>query len=301
MKLVGLMTVRNEEWVLGLSLRAALRFVDEMVVLDHASTDGTAALVERIAAEHPGRVRSLREDDPIWNEVACRQRLLEAGRAAGATHLCVLDADEVLTGNLLPGIRGLFATLAPGETLSLPWLALWRDLDAYRDEPSRVARKIMMLGFRDSPALHYAPAFDGFDFHTRRVRGIGADRAFCDEPEGATGGVLHLAAVNWRRLQARTVWYQMIEAVRYPEFRTPAERQAFYALRYLDESEIRMRPVPPAWWEPYLSWRGAVDVDGAAWFEAECRRMWSEHGADVFAGLNAVQESLAGSMTECLG
>ncbi|MDP9120530.1 MAG: glycosyltransferase family 2 protein, partial [Acidobacteriota bacterium] len=85
MKLVGLMTVRNEEWVLGLSLRAALRFVDEMVVLDHASTDGTAALVERIAAEHPGRVRSLREVDPVWREVAWRQRLLEAGRAAGAT------------------------------------------------------------------------------------------------------------------------------------------------------------------------------------------------------------------------
>ncbi len=103
MKLVGLMTVRNEEWVLGLSLRAALRFVDEMVVLDHASTDCTAALVERLAAEHPGRVRSLRESDPVWRESAWRQRLLEEGRAAGATHPCVLDADEVLWPNPVAG------------------------------------------------------------------------------------------------------------------------------------------------------------------------------------------------------
>lgn len=282
LKLVGLTTVRNEEWVLGLSLRAALQFVDEMVVLDHASTDGTPALVARIAAEYPGRVRCLRESDPVWREVAWRQRLLEEGRAAGATHLCMIDADEVLSGNLLPTIRERFAALAPGETLSLPWLALWRSLDAYRDEASCVARKVMMLGFRDAPGLHYAPTVEDFDFHTRRVRGSGADRRLEDLAEG---GVLHLAAVHWRRFQARTVWYQMIETVRFPWRRSAAERQALYAERYLDESEIRLLPVPPAWWRPYLSWRGAVDADGAAWFEQECRRMWHEHGAERFSGL----------------
>ena len=269
MKLVGLMTVRNEDWVLGLSLRAALRFVDEVVVLDHASTDGTAALVERIATEHPGRVRGLRESDPVWREAAWRQRLLEEGRAAGATHLCVLDADEVLTGNLLPEIRGWFAALSPGETLSLPWLALWRDLDAFRDDPSRLAQRAMILGFRDAPALHYGPNPNGLDFHTRRVRGAAADRVFAAD---RSGGVLHLAAVNWRRLEARTAWYKRIEDRRFPGRRAPAERDAFYATAYLEESGVRLRPVPPEWWAPYRTWRAGLDFEGAAWFDQESAR-----------------------------
>ncbi|HXO41397.1 MAG TPA: glycosyltransferase, partial [Thermoanaerobaculia bacterium] len=61
MKLVGMMPVRNEDWVLGLSLRAALLFLDEVVVLDHGSSDGTPELLASIAAEHPGRVHRLAE------------------------------------------------------------------------------------------------------------------------------------------------------------------------------------------------------------------------------------------------
>ena len=60
MKLIGLMHVRDEQWVLGAALPAALRFVDEIVVLDHDSTDRTPAIVDRAAREHPGRVHRAR-------------------------------------------------------------------------------------------------------------------------------------------------------------------------------------------------------------------------------------------------
>jgi glycosyltransferase involved in cell wall biosynthesis len=289
-KLVGLMTVRNEEWVLGLSLRAALLFVDEMVVLDHASNDGTADLLDRIAAEHPGRVHHLRENDLVWREVAIRQRLLEAGRRLGATHLCVIDADEVLTGNLLPDIRERLAALSPGETLSLPWLALWQDLDAYRDDEGYLAGRRMIFGFRDAPGLHYAPNGSELDFHTRRIRGAVGDLTFGTRHDG---GVLHLSAVNWRRLLAKVDWYRMTEAVRFPTHRSAAERDAMYASCYLDETGVRTRPVPPHWWTPYQPWRDAVVLDGGAWYEAECRRMWREHGADRFSGIELLALTMA--------
>lgn len=276
------MAVRNEGWVLGLSLRAAMLFVDEMVVLDHASTDGTPDLIERIAAEHPGRVHRLTERDPVWREAAIRQRLLDTARAAGATHLCPIDADEVLTGNLLREVRGRFAALAPGETLSLPWIALWGGLDTYRDDPSRLAQRVMILGYRDAPGLHYAPLPGGFDFHTRRLRGTAGDRSFGSER--SAGGVLHLATVDRRRLVAKTVWYKMIEAVRFPWRRSPAERDAMYADHYLDREDVRTRPVPASWWEPYLRWRCEVDLEAGLWYEHECRRLREEH-AEVFSGL----------------
>jgi hypothetical protein len=280
-KLVGLMPVRNEAWVLGLSLRAALLWVDEMLVLDHASTDGTHEVVARVAAEHPGRLRFLAETDPVWREASIRQRLLEAGREAGATHLCVIDADEVLTGNLLPSAREAFAALAPGEGLWLPWLPLWRGLDRYRqDQPS--PWDVMILGFRDAPGLHYAPRLRDYDIHSRRVRGASGERH--PVADQRAGGVFHLAHSNWRRLQTKTAWYKMIEITRFPWRRSPAELDDWYSWD-LKETGLDLRAVDPSWWLPYATWLDEVELDGDCWYEAECRKLWADHGPDTFAGL----------------
>lgn len=283
MKLVGMMPVRNEDWVLGLSLRAALLYLDEVVMLDHGSSDGTPDLLATIAAEHPGRVHRLAESDAVWRETAIRNRLLAAARQRGATHLCALDADEVLTGNLLPGIRGSFAALAPGETLSLPWLSLWRSLDRYRDDESEVATDCwMMLGWRDHPAVHYRNNQGEFDIHSRRVKGQSGTRRIGRDK--ADGGVFHLAFANWRRLRVKTAWYKMQETVRYPGFRTAAQLNQWYACD-LDERGLRTSAVAPEWWEPYRAWRGEVALDGEPWHQGECLQLWQRHGPAAFAGL----------------
>ncbi len=51
MKIVGLLPVRNEEWIIAYTLRALLRWVDEVIVLNHASTDRTGDILLEIAAE----------------------------------------------------------------------------------------------------------------------------------------------------------------------------------------------------------------------------------------------------------
>jgi uncharacterized metal-binding protein YceD (DUF177 family) len=45
MKLVGLMLCRNSDWVIGLSLRAALMWCDAVVVLMHNCSDDTEEIV----------------------------------------------------------------------------------------------------------------------------------------------------------------------------------------------------------------------------------------------------------------
>ncbi len=282
MKLAGTMVARNERWVLGLSLRAALLAADEMILLDHASTDGTADLVGRIAEEHPGRVHFLREEDPVWHEREIRQRLLEAARARGATHLISLDADEVITGNLLPSLRGLFASLAPGEALRLPWLALWRSLDRYRDDEDRLSRIVRDLGYRDSPDLHCASRVEGYDIHCRELKGTSGQR----EPLAsmAEGGVFHLAFASLRRHRSKLAWYKMIETLRFSWRFTPEQLNDRYD-RFLNEQGLRTSPVDPAWWAPYASWLGELDLEGEGWHGEECRRLWTEHGMEPFAGL----------------
>jgi len=87
------MAARNEDWILGMTARAALMWLDELVILDHASTDDTVGIIAKVAHDHPKRVCYLHERDPVWEEMRHRQRMLDAAREHGATHICYIDAD----------------------------------------------------------------------------------------------------------------------------------------------------------------------------------------------------------------
>jgi glycosyltransferase involved in cell wall biosynthesis len=120
MKLVALMPVRNEDWVLGLSARVALMWCDHLVILDHASTDRTQEILRDLCAEHPGRLTCLRNSEGLWDEMAHRQTMLEAARAENATHIAIVDADEILTANLVPGVRLTVETSGAARSWSFP-------------------------------------------------------------------------------------------------------------------------------------------------------------------------------------
>lgn len=273
------MPVRNEDWILRVSLRAALRWCDSVVVLNHASTDRTAEIIAEVQAEEPGRVHVLTDSDPGWPEMAHRQRLLEASRRLGATHIAIVDADEVLTGNLLPTIRETIAALSPGEQLQVGMPCMWRSLSDVRTD-SRIwsNRHDLALAFCDMPSLSWAP-LNGYDHHHRPPHGIKMTRR-THEP----GGVMHLQFSNWRRLTAKHALYKCMERLKYPDKPIRAI-ESMYNLA-LDESGLRVVAAPPEWWEPYASTLGCCDMESEPWQKAEVRRLVDLHGTEAFTGLN---------------
>jgi hypothetical protein len=285
MKIIGLMTARNEDWVLGLTLRAAALVVDEMIVLDHASTDRTCAIIREVADEFPGRIHYRHRADPVWREAPIRQGLLEEGRELGGTHFWVIDADELLTGNLLSRVRSMLSSLGTGEWLTLPWFAMWRSLDRYRCDSNQYwCANRTAYGFRDHPAIRYEahqkrPACD---IHTRVPNLPGGKREFCvNDPHH---GVMHLVASGWSRMVAKTAWYKMVETVRFGDV-NPASLNANYN-RDLDETALVTVAARAEWWEPYSAWRAHIDLDAPSWFAQDAGRMWREFGPRKFAGLD---------------
>lgn len=283
MKLIGLMKVRNEQWVLGLSLPAALRAVDEVVILDHHSTDRTAQIIQRTASDHPGRVHTLRWDDPAWAEAAIQQRLLERGREAGGTHFAILDADEVITGNVAGSMRELTADLRPGEGLLLPWLAMWKSLTSYREDDSEWSNNLLLFAFADSPRLAYRAAGDGYDIHQRQPEGMRGQRKPIKLSAG--GGVMHLQFADQRRLYAKHAWYKMLEVTRWPG-RTPIDEIDEKYSRAVDDARIGLAHADPDWWAPYRDLLDRIDLMDTPWHEAEVLRLWIEHGPEAFRGLD---------------
>src|SRR5438874_2365090 len=130
MRIIALMPARNEGWILPTTLPQLRRFVDEILVLDGHSTDNTRELVEQyggIVIPQPGT-------EPNYSE--WRQRLLDAARGKGATHLVWLDADEAFTTQFLATFRNRLEQMKPGQKLVLDWLCLWKDATQVRSDSS---------------------------------------------------------------------------------------------------------------------------------------------------------------------
>lgn len=283
MKVVGMMKVRDEQWVLGCSLPAAMLLCDELVVLDHLSTDRTTEIIEGARRDFGGRVHRFAYTETEWLEADMREVMLERARGLGGTHFVCLDADEIVTGNLVGRFRGMLADLEAGQGLWLPWLAMWQSLDAYRDDESVWSNNSMLFGFRDGAGVGFRAEGDGYDIHARAPKGLIEAKAVpVGEPSG--GGVFHLQFANRRRLIAKHAWYKMVETVRWPGRMAPDKLNWKYN-RAVNDRGVRTATAPESWWGPYDGLRELIDADDSPWHEREIVRLWREHGAETFAGL----------------
>lgn len=289
MKIAALCPVRNEEWCLSLTLRAMMDWVDFVVILDHASTDHTPQIIRDVAAEFPGRVHAYRDDNPIWQEMAHRNFILDEARKLGATHAVCVDADECLSGNLLGSIRDMMP-IGP-VVLQLPWLCLARSVDRFYTAGSWFENDVS-VGFEALPRFSWSSARrGGYDFHRRHpILDGDPNRAYSMynplDPKAA--GLMHLQFVSERRLRAKQALYKLTEQVRWPG-RTPiAKLNEMYgrAIYESDPATIATESCPESWWAPYAHLMKYLDVDAEPWQEATCRSMLAEHGRDKFTGLD---------------
>jgi hypothetical protein len=293
MKLVALMPVRNEDWVLGLTLRALLMWVDAVVVLLHSCTDGSGDIVEQVMRENDrGRVIVLRESGE-WEEMRHRQKMLDWARTAGATHIAMVDADEILTGNLLLGVRNMIDSYGPmNQILQLPWVCLARGIDRYY-AAGPWYNCWVSTAFADAPDLHWSSeSRGGYDFHHREPMGraLTAYRPIQQAPlpDRHGGGLLHLQFLSERRLRAKQALYKMTEVIRWPG-RDPVQAiNARYNLAVYgsDPSKGICFSCPIGWWAPYAPLMKHLDIAAVPWQEEQIRRLIAQHGIEKFRGLD---------------
>lgn len=283
MRLIGMMPCRNEDWVLNLSARAALMWCDALVILNHASTDRTEAMMLDLFSEFGDRVFGEYASGD-WTEMEHRQCLLQAARMHGATHLAIVDADEILTGNLLPHIRQHIESMPKGWMAQLPGYNLRGSLDRYHAS-GIWAQRWFSLAFPDDARLRWA----GDRFHQREPAGMAMPQ---QRPVmQGQGGIMHLWGASERRLRAKHCAYKMIETLRWPS-KSRQEIERLYNLAFVPSANLgfdqlwRYAQVPAEWWEPYGDLKARVQLDAVPWQEEMCRQLYREHGAPRFAGLD---------------
>lgn len=112
----GIVVARNEWPLVGVAVSHALEHhVDAVCVIDHASNDGTAAGLSRLAAHWGPRLRVYRWDDDAFLQEALTAAAIELSADLGHSWIHVFDADEFLlapaTDAAPGGLRDVLATM----------------------------------------------------------------------------------------------------------------------------------------------------------------------------------------------
>lgn len=286
-----MMPVRNEAWCLGLSLRVALLWCDAVVVADHGSTDGSRDILNQIQDE-VGTDRLIIRDDRehYWREMEQRQMMLGEARLAGATHLAIVDADEIVTGNLVRWFKAGSDIGPPRSMLQFPGYNLRHGINQYHSN-GIWSDRWFSIAFEDALDLGWS----GDKFHSREP---GPRRLPSYRPiQQGQGGVMHLWGASERRLTAKHALYKITERVRkmntvehieltYNDWRSPADNLKHWPSQHQWGEPWTFAQVPESWWAPYVDWMKYLDVDAEPWQEKECQRLVALHGREMFAGLD---------------
>jgi hypothetical protein len=208
-----------------------------------------------------------------------RESLLDQGRLMGGTHFAMIDADEAITANTLPNIRSWVESLPKAEVLELPMVATWRSLYNYRDDNSVWSRAWVSLAFKDTPELRWKPDSTGYQHHSRKPAGIESRKLMLKRGEG---GIFHMQWIDWDWLKIKQTWYAMKDLIQYPE--RGVERIGKMYGESLDETYIKITPVPKEWNIPYQNLINLMNTNCEPWQKAECDEMIERYGSAMFEG-----------------
>lgn len=287
-----MMLARNEGWCLEFALRAALSWCDSVVLHLDRCSDGSPALAARLSAEFPGRLSVAAVSPPpgsVWPEMDMREALLREAASLGPSHFALIDADEALAADLLPGARDAVAALPEGCYLAPRMLSPWgmEFSGRFPGWPVRCdgpfASPVMAVAVAASPGLTYRPAVDGYQHHHRLP--YGRDFAPWAPPAWASSGCWHLQYGSEFRLAAKALWYKLGELLRWPGRMSAAElnRKYDWALPSSTPGGFSSVVGSPAW-SAYLF---PVDIrwDDLPWHLAECAGMLRDRPGLFVSGL----------------
>lgn len=284
-KIVGMMLVRNEAWIVKMTMLIALRWLDELVILDDGSTDETPDHVVDVCRQvGPSRVHYYRTErtEPIWREMELRQALLEHARKRTPTHLAVIDADEIPASTVLPHLREIVAGCGAGHGVSLPMNSPYHSIRNRRVDGSFEPASGLFLAYRDVPGAHWRAEGDGYQHHARCPRGVSA---LTPAYHASQGGVMHMQFVSKRRLQVKAAYYKALETIQYPGRMRPADLNRKYDWTLRTEG-MRTEPIPDTWWSSHTAELSHLDVQRDPWQYDALRILINRYGMGAFAGLD---------------
>ncbi len=273
MKVIALLPVKNEAWVIGHTLASLSGFCDVILINDQRSTDRT----REIAAQFPKAVWIESSESKICEQA--RWQLWDVARDyEGSNLLWCTDADELVAPALVSAFMNeRAADLTPGAVVDCLYCHLWNGPARYRAGlGGAYAPYLKPVAIVDDRRTNYDRS-RALPLHQERVPIVaGAPRLSADQVP-----VLHLQWLLPNRSQIRQAWYRCRELMQGE--RTAVDINETYA-HTLPEWYAPTAAVPPLWLEAVTLPDTSVDSQ-PTWQEADILEWFDARGVEFFEPL----------------
>jgi hypothetical protein len=269
-KIIALLPVRNEAWVLRHALACLSGFCDVVLVSDQQSTDDSRA----ICAEFP-KVHLIESPASFIAEQA-RFRLWDVARQYDGQNLIwCTDADEVVSPRTAERFFASLPQLTPGTVIECLYCHLWGSPDRYRASVPPYTPYWKPIAVLDDRQIEYDRSAT-LPIHQERVPILpGAVRVQAQDV-----AVLHLQWLLTQTNQIKQAWYRCRELL---DGRPAPEINAFYQFT-IPPRHVETAAVRPEWVEEVTFPDLAIEPE-RSWQEAEIYRWFDERGVSFFEPL----------------
>ena len=229
------MPVKNESWILPMSLAAASVWADCIIVSDQGSTDGSRDIAKSFPKVH------LIENDELleFNEYKMREPLITTARElyGKGNVLISLDADEVLTPYFDSADFQKWQELPCGTIIQFFWGNIYKGYKRY-----------WLLQHQNFGYIDDGKPFQTGLIHVPRlfVPSINNENVY----ECKSLGVIHFQYVDWERMVSKHRWYQCYERIHFPE---KSAVEIYRRYHHMYNPSYFVLSVPDEWRRNYLS------------------------------------------------
>ena len=272
MKIIALMPVKNDAWILPMSLTALSQICDVIIIADQMSDDGS----REIYKDFPKVVTFDNHNSTPYFDLV-RKDLLDVARGYDGNNLLLcVDADEVIPpASFHAFIRGSGGLMSVGTSFSFQWIQLWKSIHFYNNCGSWLDfwKPIAWL---DDRAIEYPK-----DFASRHH--MGAIPVFNNSLNVKIEHVplLHFQWVAWDRTQMKQTWYRCTELIDDPK--AAVGINAKYSITF-EAPDTKLTPVPKEWTDGLQIPEGIEKLPGS-WHYQEIIRWFDKYGIKFFEPL----------------
>ncbi|MEI8248963.1 MAG: glycosyltransferase [Candidatus Taylorbacteria bacterium] len=274
MKIIALIPIKNEAWILKTCLSSLKKYTDEIIVMDDNSTDESVNIAQSFGATI---YKNDTNNVTYFSEYKVRERLLQIGRERQGTHFIFLDADETFSSNIKPHeLREKMKLLKPGGKIFLQWVPLWKTAKEFRQDDRGIFEKTFKdFIFCDDNTSHHEYVYIGVG----RTPGKNDDCTYIDSKDGV---VLHFQFIAWKRNEYKQAWYKCSELINGQ--RTARRINATYQHLLTDKKAKKIK-TPDNWIDDILL-PEKDDLDKSnTWYIESIRKIFDIHGIIFFEPL----------------
>jgi len=275
MKIITLITFKNEKHFIKTCINSVKPFSDEIITINDSSDDGSDEIATDLGAKVFNNNDFL---DYGWSELSIRKKLLNLGRDYGGTHFICLDADEAISSNFKNNIE-ILNTLSPGQKISMQWLAMWKSTTKYRNDHSVWSNNFKDFIFFDDGKMDYPDVW----MHTPRTPGENNPSTVKLVPK-EVGCVLHFQFSNWEAFQIKQSWYRCSELIKFGRGSLHSINSKYSIT--LDDKNTILSDLESSYYSDVILPTTELVSDQTIWRLNQISEWFGKYGSDFFSGLD---------------